>query len=57
MIDLVVDRREMKSTIANALRFMSASPATTSVLDAAVTAAAPEPVLPAAAQTVPVPQA
>ncbi len=27
MIDLIVDRREMKATIANALRFMGATPA------------------------------
>jgi acetyl-CoA carboxylase carboxyl transferase subunit beta len=34
MVDLVVDRREMKSVIANALRFMGATP-----VDSASTAA------------------
>ena len=44
MVDLVVDRREMKAVIARALRFMGATPQ-----------AAPEPVVPAAAE--PAPQA
>jgi acetyl-CoA carboxylase carboxyl transferase subunit beta len=43
MIDLVVDRREMKATIANALRFMGASRAAAAPAPAAVPAAVGEP--------------
>jgi acetyl-CoA carboxylase carboxyl transferase subunit beta len=48
MLDLVVDRREMKTVIAHALRFMGASSPSPSI-------AAPEPPAPAAAE--PAPQA
>ena len=46
MLDLIVDRREMKSVIANALRFMGAK----SRVEAA---AALEPLVPAAAEPAP----
>ena len=44
MLDLVVDRREMKAVIARALRFMGASaPAARRAAAATVAAAAPAP--------------
>jgi acetyl-CoA carboxylase carboxyl transferase subunit beta len=44
MVDLVVDRREMKAVIAGALRFMGASaPAVAAAIPAAAAAAAPAP--------------
>ncbi len=42
MVDLVVDRRELKASIARALRFMGAAPAATSA-GAAVMTEMPEP--------------
>jgi hypothetical protein len=43
MIDLVVDRREMKATVAGALRFMGARAAAPIAAAAVAAAAVPEP--------------
>jgi len=43
MMDLVVDRREMKSTIANALRFMGASAQAAPLADKSLAAVVTEP--------------
>jgi acetyl-CoA carboxylase carboxyl transferase subunit beta len=58
MLDLVVDRREMKATIANALRFMTGVPLRSTAPPPAAVAAAPDPPVAAAStRSEPAPQA